>query len=316
MIGRYPTPVSELRLSGTATCRVWVKHDDQTNASYGGSKVRKLEALLVEAKERGAARILTIGAVGSHHVLATAIHGASFGIPVAALLVPQPRSSHVEATIRRSIAAGLSPIPLRNYASVPFAILRHRQVSDYWIPLGGSCKAGTEGYRLAALELEAQVRAGELPEPEWIVVALGSGGTAAGLAAGLVSTTLKTRVLAVAVSKPVFALRFILRQRLAELGLAPSLHAAARARLVINDAFVGGGYGHATAPGIAATEAAAREGLTLDATYTAKAYAAALMLRATARHVLYWHTLASPEAAAGRDQAATPLPPAVERLLR
>lgn len=314
MIGTYPTPVLELPGLALGGCRIWVKRDDLTNHVYGGSKVRKLEGLLAEAKQKGASRILTIGAVGSHHVLATTIHGVAAGFPVAALLVPQPRTPHVEETIKASLASGLSPIPLRSYASVPWAVVRHRRKTDYWIPLGGSCKLGTQGYRLAAHELAKQVAAGEFPEPEWIVVALGSGGTAAGLAAGLVETPLRSRILAVPVSKPVFALRFILGQKLRELGLDRASYREASARLVVDPAFVGGGYGHPTELGTRATDVGASAGIVLDATYTAKAFAAALALRRTASRVLFWQTLSAPPAASKVPSAD--LPASVQALLQ
>ena len=54
----------------------------------------------------------------------------------------------------------------------------------YVLRPGGSSPLGCVGYVEAAAELAEQVRAGDLPAPSHIVVALGSGGTAAGLAAG------------------------------------------------------------------------------------------------------------------------------------
>jgi hypothetical protein len=71
--------------------------------------------------------------------------------------------------------------------------------------------------------------------------------------------------------------------------------------------FLGAGYGHATAEGESATRDARAVGLSLDPTYTAKAFACALWwVRARrAPRVLYWHTLSSAPMApllAGTDQ--------------
>jgi hypothetical protein len=71
---------------------------------------------------------------------------------------------------------------------------------------------------------------------------------------------------------------------------------AMRSRLAIDTRFLGGGYGVPTREGDEATRVG-REvaGLTLDPTYTAKAFAAA-QWHAKARkaeRVLYWHTLSS-----------------------
>jgi 1-aminocyclopropane-1-carboxylate deaminase/D-cysteine desulfhydrase-like pyridoxal-dependent ACC family enzyme len=67
------------------------------------------------------------------------------------------------------------------------------------------------------------------------------------------------------------------------------------ARFILEPRFLGEGYGHPTQRGERATELLAREGLTLDATYTAKTFAAALDLVEQGRfeRVLYWHTLSS-----------------------
>jgi len=67
---------------------------------YGGNKVRKLEYLLADARARGATRLVTIGAVGSHHVLATTLYGGREGFRVEAALVPQPRTEHVVEVVR------------------------------------------------------------------------------------------------------------------------------------------------------------------------------------------------------------------------
>ena len=64
-------------------------------------------------------------------------------------------------------------------------------------------------------------------------------------------------------------------------------------RLEVNDGYLGHGYGHATAEGARASEAAARFGLLLDGTYTAKTFAAARDRPVTDDPVLYWHTLSS-----------------------
>jgi 1-aminocyclopropane-1-carboxylate deaminase/D-cysteine desulfhydrase-like pyridoxal-dependent ACC family enzyme len=154
------------------------------------------------------------------------------------------------------------------------------------------------GYFDAARELAAQVRAGELPEPDACVVALGSGGTAAGLAAGFEAQQMKTRVVGVCVSQPPALVAFAARRLArgcARRAAVSAPRSALGARLVVDLRFLGDGYGLATPDGDAATADAKAAGLTVDATYTAKALAAALWhVRARrSRQVLYWHTLSS-----------------------
>ena len=134
------------------------------------------------------------------------------------------------------------------------------------------------------------------------IVALGSGGTAAGLAAGFAAEGLGTRVVGVCVSSPPWALRSIARalaRRCARrAGVTSDRLSAAnlRARLRIDTRFLGAGYGHPTAAGDEATAVALEAAhLSLDPTYTAKAFASALwhVRSRRARHILYWHTLSS-----------------------
>src|SRR6478609_3895286 len=102
--GTYPTPVACLEQLSTAATTLGVKRDDLTNPVYGGSKVRKLGPLLEDAKSRGATTVVTIGAVGSHHVLATGVFGKRAGFSVEAVVLRQPQSPHVLETVRASIA--------------------------------------------------------------------------------------------------------------------------------------------------------------------------------------------------------------------
>ena len=289
-LGTYPTPV--VRFEGEKN--LWIKRDDRTSAVYGGSKVRKLEPLLAEATARGATRILTMGAAGSHHVLACAIFGASLGLKVRAVLVPQPRTDHAVDDLRAAIAAGLEPIA-SSAIGMPFRVLAAMDPGTYLIPLGGSNRVGARSFVQAYNELAAQVARGHMPEPDEIVVTLGSGGTAAGLLAGLALAKSTTRLVAVAVSPPATLLaRYVVHLASRLSGIRAS-ELAERMELVTSE--LGAGYGHATAAGANATKIAARiaPSLVLDPTYTAKTFAAALDRTNVhpERTILYWHTLSS-----------------------
>jgi D-cysteine desulfhydrase len=293
-IGAYPTPVELLSALSTAACSLWIKRDDLSNPTYGGNKVRKLAHLLDDAKNCGATRIVTVGGVGSHHVLATGIFGSRAGFRVDAALLRQPASPHVLETIRATAAQGVGLFPVGSYKEARRLLDSWVASGAFYIPAGGSNRLGTVGVMNAALELAAQVQAGKLPEPDLIVVPLGSGGTAAGLLAGLAQTGLTSRVLAVAVAEPpeLFAHKTrALARSLVERSEWPRVDA----RLEIEASYLGDGYGHATAAGTSATREAAKLGIVLDETYTAKAFAATLARVALGRErtILYWQTLSS-----------------------
>jgi D-cysteine desulfhydrase len=112
------------------------------------------------------------------------------------------------------------------------------------------------------------------------------------LVAGLENAGLRTRVLAVTVAEPAWFVEQRVRS-LAEACARAAHRSSALQRLEHTRAYLGGGYGHATPHGERATRIAESVGLTLDPTYTAKAFAAALdrVSLGRERTILYWHTL-------------------------
>ncbi len=310
-LGDGPTPVRRLvTLPASPGCDVWVKDDGAYGSVYGGNKVRKLEWILPDAAARGRRTIVTVGALGTNHGLATALYARERGLRCAVALVDQPLDDHVRRQLGRLERSGARLYKThdryRTYAAVPLIMLRHsdprRLRLPYFLTVGGSTPVGCLGFVEGALELAQQVHAGVLPEPSHVVVALGSGGTAAGLAVGLRLAGLRTRVVGIVVNDklPVGAnvvaklagrTLGLMRGRGAPLpaaGVAPS-------DLDAETAWLGDGYGHST-PEAERTRAAAmeQEGLELDPVYTAKAMAGLLALRERGRFgpgpVLFWQT--------------------------
>ena len=291
-IGVYPTPVERLPDALGRGRDAWVKRDDLTSGRYGGNKVRKLERVLDLVRASGARRIVTPGGAGSHHVLATALYAGDLGIGVDAVLVPQPYTPHVADNLR-AIAARARIWPASSFADAAAVIADRVACGAFRVPVGGSMVAGALGYADAASELLDQIARGELPEPKVVVVALGSGGTAAG-------SRRRARPRRVAHPRPRGH-----RGRAGRLdrvsGPPPGRRVRPRARPRRRDhpsrrghrPLPRPGYGYATPEGDRATALAADHGLSLDSTYTAKAFAAACDWPEADDPVLYWHTLSS-----------------------
>ncbi|MEZ4225483.1 MAG: pyridoxal-phosphate dependent enzyme [Polyangiaceae bacterium] len=296
-LAHTPTPVRRLDTSLQKRLDLWVKDDGVIHPRFGGNKIRKLEYLLASALHKGARRIVTSGAAGSHHVLATALFGREQGLPVVAVVCPQRRTPHATSILSAILHSGAELVVVGSKPAVAPATLRVWRRGDYLIPPGGSNVTGTLGYVSAARELVSQIRAGDAPDPDVIVVPLGSGGTAAGLLAGVVREGLRARVLAVQVATrgPVGEAMVV--------GLAyPALRRdGGRAsplsllrHLEVDTRHLGAGYGEPSAAGSEAMQVAAKHGLVLDPTYTGKTFACVLE---RARSVgpretwIYWHTL-------------------------
>lgn len=296
-LATLPTPVERVASLGP---RVWVKRDDLSghpDVGYGGNKVRKLEFLLADALRRGRRSVLTLGAAGSNHVLATALYAKAAGIAHAsAILFPQPPSPQVDARRRVFDEIGLARANVPGKLAVPFgaAWLAIRSALGghgwpAWIPTGGSSPIGALGYVNAGLELGEQIEAGLLPVPAKIFVPLGSAGTAAGLVVGLRMAGLPARVVAVqVVPRPWMSAAACLRlaRRTADLLQVPPPTAA---DLDVETAELGPDYGVPTPAAEAAAAKGTDAGLAMETTYGAKALAA-LLARGADEDVLFWHT--------------------------
>jgi D-cysteine desulfhydrase len=314
-LGEGPTPVRELTRLGQERGKapIWVK-DDGAYSAFGGNKARKLEWLLADARRRGKRTILTGGAVGTNHGLATALFARRLGMRTVLVLVPQPASEHVRRQLARIRSSGAElHLPRgvwRAYALAAWLTVRRASPPanlPYFLRPGGSVPLGCVGYVQAAMELADQVQAGELPEPSHVVVALGSGGTAAGLLVGLKLAGLSSRLVGVLVNdlvrvdeRTVARLARRTLRLLRDRGASVREVEVAAADVEVQRGWLGSGYGHSTPAADRATELLReRENIVLEPVYTAKAVAAMLELNRRGAFgpgpVLYWHTYGRPE---------------------
>ena len=112
-LGTFPTPVEYL-----TELDLWVKRDDRSGALYGGNKVRKLEFLLADAVGRGAHRIVTLSAFGSHHLLATTLYGRGAGLEGAA----RERFNAIQAELAE-VSSQIDKQELRKFYFSAFSVL-------------------------------------------------------------------------------------------------------------------------------------------------------------------------------------------------
>ena len=319
-LGQPPSPVRRLQASmPSGGPEVWLKDDGVYGAPHGGNKVRKLEWILPDVEARGRRTIVTVGGLATNHGLATAVWGRERGLHTVLALVDQPLDDHVRAQLEQIRRTGARVYRTRGryrtYLAAPWILLRHADLRagrlPYFLTVGGSSPLGCLGYVEAALELAEQVARGELPEPSHVVVALGSGGTAAGLAAGLRIAGLRSRVVGAVVNdrtpvdqRTVARLATRALDLLRDRGADVPVRAIGAAEIASVTEWLGAGYGHRTpAAEQARDRARGREGLELDPVYTGKAMAALVALRERgafgAGPVLYWHTYGGPGAERG-----------------
>jgi len=308
-LGTYPTPIVRLeRLSLELNRTVFVKRDDTLGPAAGGNKTRKLEFLLADALKMGATTVSTVGGPQSNHARLTAASARMLGLECHLLLFgSEPKLTTGNLLLDRLVGAHLHFIPPGPIAAGPCAFETldtyvraeaTKRIGDhYHVPLGGSNGLGSLGYVRAALEIEKQAQAAGIADA-WIVVATGSGGTLAGLLAGLRTIGSSLRVVGIDVAS-IWSNYPELVARMANDSLEildiPERVAAADVA-IIEDTYVGRGYAVPTKEGSAAIERVAQsEGILLDPTYTGKAFGGLLDLHATGHFgddqpVIFWHT--------------------------
>ncbi|GAB3199001.1 D-cysteine desulfhydrase [Geodermatophilus arenarius] len=264
-LAHWPTPLDPApRLAAALGLRpgdLAVKRDDLTDLG-GGNKVRKLEHLVAEAAGDGATVLVTSGGVQSNHARMTAAAAARVGLRAVLVLhgapsAQRPGNLALEGALGARVVVVGGPDGVEARVAAVAAELRAAGEVPAVLPLGGSSPTGARGYLACADELREQA-----PDARHVVVAVGSGGTMAGLVAGLGAE----RVLGVdvgAVPDPA--------ERVA--GLVTALGGSPEGLRLRRDQ-VGDGYGARTDAAVAALRTAARtEGLLLDPVYTAKALA-------------------------------------------
>jgi D-cysteine desulfhydrase len=313
LLAALPTPlVRAPRLArALGVGMIYVKRDDLTGFAFAGNKARPLEFLVAAALAAGADTLVTGGAPGSNFCAAAAAAARRAGLGCELVIAGQPRSHEGPAlALARSWGAAVrwTGVPERDSvdAGLPAvaAELTAAGRRPYLIPRGGATGLGAVGYALAAGELVSQLAARGAGAAR-VVVAAGSGGTLAGLAAGNVLAGRPLRLVGASVSRPADeTARRVLGLAGECLALLSSGDAVGPDDVVVVDAR-GPGHGLASPEGTAMADQAMRtEGLMVDPVYTAKALALAGRY-AGEENVVFWHTggqldAVAPAAEAGR----------------
>jgi D-cysteine desulfhydrase len=153
----------------------------------------------------------------------------------------------------------------------------------YVVPRGAASGLGATAYALAAQELASQLTF----RPAHVVVAVGSGGTVAGLLAGWTTSGLSGTLVGVAVSRPLGETRREVTRLSGEAARLLGADAPATDRLRLVDG-LGAGFGRADRTTYEAACLALRtEGVVADTTYVARAVAA---LGSLGDPLVLWHT--------------------------
>lgn len=306
-LAHLPTPLEPLdrlsaRLGGP---QIFIKRDDCTGLATGGNKTRKLEFLMGDAQAKDCDIVLTAGGLQSNHARQTAAAAARCGLDCELFLEAVPGTPEQDydrngnLLLDRLLGAAVHRCPgdgsLLSRMAARAEELRRDGRRPYVVPVGGSSAVGALGYVDCALELQQQAEAREL-EFSHLIMATGSGGTQAGLLAGLQAGGSGASLVGINVSAgeadQKAKLQPILEDTFQLLGLTPPPESA----VICDGGHYLPGYGIPSEATLAAVKLLAEtEAVLLDPVYTGKAMAGLIAMIGQGRFsprdkVVFLHT--------------------------
>ncbi|MBO5920548.1 MAG: D-cysteine desulfhydrase family protein [Bacteroidales bacterium] len=188
-LANLPTKIEKLeRLSEEFGTNLYIKRDDHTGSEISGNKVRKLEYLAKDAQDNGYNLLITCGGIQSNHCRATVAVATKLGMKSAVLLriseqPPVVGNYFLDKLMGADVKFCTRPEYSNSRGEIMEAMAeeyRKQGYKPYVIPEGASNELGTLGYYNCMNEIVAQEKEMGITF-DTVVVATGSGGTAAGL---------------------------------------------------------------------------------------------------------------------------------------
>lgn len=295
-LAQKPTPIEFLkRASNEFGFEIWVKRDDLTEMVGSGNKVRKLEFLLADALSKKCDIVFTCGGIQSNHARATAYFAKKLGMfPVLFLRKSDEFVFNGNYFINKLLGAEIIEITAKEYEKIDILFEEKKREYEkngrkvYIIPEGGSNSLGALGYYHAVFEMQRQI---DLEEFDVIFSALGSGGTIAGLAAGLSLLRKKPHLIGVNVTKRLKEFFYERISSIIEDMKKMKIHVE-KLDYEIIDEFSGPDYAVPSKSDVEVIKTIAKlEGIVLDPVYTGKAFRGMIeVMKDSGKKVLFIHT--------------------------
>jgi D-cysteine desulfhydrase family pyridoxal phosphate-dependent enzyme len=289
-LGFLPTPLEyvERLTKALGGPKIFFKRDDCTGLAFGGNKVRKLEFVMADALKRKADVVITIGGLQSNWARQTAAAAKKLGMEVIQVLDGEEpatyqgnllldrvfgcdiRFRHISREEEDKEIFGETPVTGPIIEEV-----KERKKIPYVAALGAANPLGCLGYIAWVDEVSTQLEEMGL-KADYMALAVGTGGTQAGIEIGLRLLNLDTAVLGFSISRhtreKAEEMAELCNQTTDFLGL-PHIRFAPDEYSVTYD-YIGEGYAVPTDDCIKAIRLVAQtEGIILDPVYTGKAMA-------------------------------------------
>jgi len=278
-LGHFPTPIQPVHgLDLNPAQHLFVKRDDYSGIEVSGNKIRKLEYCLAEAIDKKYDVIVTTGAIQSNHCRATAAACARLGLSCE-LLLSGDASGQIEGNLFLDLAFGakvtfIPPDTKRElFYEQCLTTLKNSGRKPYFIPVGASNALGSHGYRDCFLEILEYEREHGMTF-DLIALAVGSGGTYAGLWYENARHNLDKAILGFSVSADSAAFETIIADIVTDMAEQEERSLPVdKSNIRINDLYIGTGYAKSTPEELSfILDTAKKTGILFDPCYTGKAF--------------------------------------------
>ena len=290
-LATLPTPL-EAGGKLPSGANLWVKRDDLTGLGVGGNKARKLEFLCAEAIDNDATCLVTVGAAQSNHCRMTAAAGARLNLPTHLVLSGvKPKNLEGNQLLSAMFGAHLhhTGLDASDWSNLELARaeltekLIHDGQRPHSIPIGGSTAVGAIGYANGFDEIISQCKTQKFVA-DAIIFTTSSGGTHAGLVAGLIRARANDpqkvlpKIIGIGVAKGVALNTYRVAELANEsLALLGETVRATHDDVLIDASYMGSDYAVPTQAAADATNWAAHRGAwVLDPVYSAKGFSGLL----------------------------------------
>jgi L-cysteate sulfo-lyase len=268
--------------------KIFFKRDDCTGLAFGGSKARKLEFIMTDVLDKHADVIITIGGLQSNWARQNAAAARKLGLETILILNGKEPKEYRGNLLLDSILgcdirfkpytdeeeqremAGETPIT----GGIANEVKKNDRI-PYIIPLGGCNPIGNLGYINAVKELKKQSEEKNI-NINYIISAVGTGGTQAGIELGLKLYEMNTKCYGISASRHIKPksqeIADLCNQTVEYFKLECSQFSPDE--IAVNYDYIGEGYAIPTNECIEAIRTIAQtEGIILDPVYTGKAMA-------------------------------------------
>lgn len=290
-----PTPI-ELLEKFSHHAEIYIKRDDYTGLISSGNKIRKLEYCLYDAKEKGCDTLITCGGIQSNHCRATVYAGRKTGFDVYLVLRGKPQEDpQGNLLLDKLMSAKIKYVTYEEYKERINEImeelaeeLKKQGKKPYIIPEGASNEVGCLGYVECMDEMKEFV---EKENIEAIYLAVGSGGTYAGLLLGKKLLNINVRLIGVIVCDSIKffkgKIEDICRKAIVQYELPLSISSE---DVELIEGYIGAGYAIPYEEEIETIKELAKYGIILDPVYTGKAFYGMLKESKDFKKILFLHT--------------------------